>query len=66
MEFSLETLINESGLRKNYIAECLGISEQSFCNKLKKRRRFRDAEITKLSRTLEVPERIIRRLCCNS
>ena len=61
MGFSLETLINASGLRKNYIAECLGISEQSFCNKLKNRRRFRDGEITKLSQTLMVPERIIRR-----
>ena len=61
MRFSLEALIIESGLRKNYIAECLGISEQSFCNKLKNRRRFRDAEITKLSQTLMVSERIIRR-----
>lgn len=61
MHFSLETLINESGLRKNYIAECLGISEQSFCNKLKNRRRFRDTEIAKLSQTLMIPERMIRR-----
>ena len=61
MHFSLEMLINASGLRKNYIADCLGISEQSFCNKLKNRRRFRDVEITKLSQTLMVPERIIRR-----
>ena len=62
MHFSLETLIEASGLRKNYIAECLGISEQSFCNKLKNRRRFRDSEIAKLSRTLMVPERMIRRV----
>ena len=61
MHFSLEILINESGLRKNYIAECLGISEQSFCNKLKNRRRFRDTEIVKLSQTLMIPERMIRR-----
>ena len=61
MDFSLEALINASGLRRNYIAECLGISEQSFCNKLKNRRRFRDTEITKLSQTLMIPERIIRR-----
>ena len=61
MDFSLEALIEASGLRRNYIAESLGISEQSFCNKLKNRRRFRDTEITKLSQTLMIPERIIRR-----
>ena len=62
MDFSLEALIDASGFRKNYIAESLGISEQSFCNKLKNRRRFKDTEIEKLSRTLMIPERIIRRL----
>ena len=61
MDFSLEALIDASGLRRNYIAESLGISEQSFCNKLKNRRRFRDTEIEKLSQTLMIPERIIRR-----
>lgn len=62
MNFSLETLISESGLRKNYIAECLGISEQSFCNKLKGRRHFTEQEIKGLSEILGVHERIVRRL----
>ena len=61
MNFSLETLISESGLRKNYIAECMGISEQAFCNKLKGRRRFKEEELDRLSEILEVSPRIVRR-----
>lgn len=60
MNFSLEVLINESGFRKNYIAECMGISEQAFCNKLKGRRRFKEEELDRLSEVLEVSPRIVR------
>ena len=59
--YSLEHLISESGLKKRYVAECIGISEQVFGNKVKNRRRFKEEEITKLSQTLGYPERVIRR-----
>lgn len=60
MKFSLEALINASGFRNNYIAECMGISEQAFCNKLKGRRRFKEEELNRLSEILEVSPRIVR------
>ena len=61
MKLTIETLINESGFRRNYIAELLGISEQALCHKVKGRRRFTELELRQLSIVLEVHLRIVRR-----
>ena len=58
---AIKQLIKESGLKQNYIAEYLGISEQSLCHKLKGRRGFLKEELDRLSEILEVSPRIVRR-----
>lgn len=58
---TIKQLIKESGLKQNYIAEYVDISEQSLCHKLKGRRRFTEEELERLSEILEVSPRIIRR-----
>lgn len=46
--------ISDSGLRKSWIAEKLGISYQSFWNKLKGKRTFKINEIIRLSNILNL------------
>lgn len=58
---TIKQLIQQSGLKQNYIAEYLGISEQSLCHKLKGRRGFTEVELDGLSEILEVSPRIVRR-----
>ena len=58
---TIKQLIKESGMKQNYVAEYLGISEQSMCHKLKGRRGFTEEELDRLSEILEVSPRIIRR-----
>lgn len=58
---SIKQLIKESGLRQNYIAECLGISEQTLCNKVNGRRGFTEQELEGLAKTLEMPLRMVER-----
>ena len=58
---TIKQLIKESGLKQNYIAEYLGISEQSMCHKLKGRRRFTEQELEGLAAILEMSLRMIKR-----
>ena len=61
MKLTIETLINESGFRRNYISELLGVSEQALSYKVKGRRRFTELELRQLAMVLEVHLRIVRR-----
>ena len=61
MTLTLENLVNESGFRRDYLAEAIGMSKQMFGNKLKGRREFRDIEVERLAEVLEVHPRIVRR-----
>lgn len=60
-KISINRLISERGLRKDMIADELGIVPSALSHKLKGRRRFKDAEIEHLSKILEVHPRIVRR-----
>lgn len=50
----LEVYIKDSGLKKSNIAERLGISRQSFSNKLSYKRPFTLGEMRKLVEILEI------------
>lgn len=52
----LERVITESGLRKNYICERLGISVQAFRLKVTNRCAFRQNEIAGLKKLLNLTE----------
>ena len=58
---TLDTIIKASGLKKNYLAEELGISKQAFNNKVKGIRQFKKAELRQLAETMEMPLRFIER-----
>lgn len=58
---TVKELIQQSGFKQNYIADCMGISETSLCHKMKGRRAFSETEIERLATTLEMPLRIVRR-----
>lgn len=60
-KISIDQLIAERGLRKDMIAEDLNITPSALSHKLKRRRRFKEEEIDRLSKILEVHPRIIRR-----
>lgn len=61
-KISLNQLIAERGLRKDKIAEDLGITRSALSHKLNRRRRFTGQELEGLSEILGVHIRIIRRL----
>ena len=60
-KITLNQLIAERGLRKDKIAEDLGIVPSALSHKLKGRRGFTENEIHLLSVILGVHERIVRR-----
>ena len=50
----LEALMLESGLKRAYIAESLGISENSLRNKVANRTEFKPSEINKICKLLGI------------
>lgn len=50
----LEKLINESGLKKSYIAKALKLSRQGFKNKCKNKSPFNSVEINMLCELLNI------------
>lgn len=50
----LEKLIDESGLKKSYIAKALGLSRQGFKNKCDNASPFTSVEISKLCELLNI------------
>ncbi|MCI2049022.1 MAG: helix-turn-helix transcriptional regulator [Lachnospiraceae bacterium] len=50
----LEKIIDDSGLKKVYLAKKLGISRQSFCKKVKNRVSFTDKEANALCSELGI------------
>ena len=60
-KISLNQLIAERGLRKDMIADELGIVPSALSHKLKGRRRFTEEELAGLSAILEIHIRIIRK-----
>ena len=50
----LEKLIKESGYKKGYIAEKLGISRYGLAKKITNKTEFKTSEVDKLSRILKV------------
>ena len=50
----LNQIISDSGLKKKYIAEQMGLSVTSFNNKTKGRTEFMGSEINKLCKILDI------------
>lgn len=50
----LENKIQESGLKKTYIADCLGLSRTSFYKKLNNESEFTASQIGKLCKILAI------------
>jgi hypothetical protein len=50
----LETLIKQSGLRRNYIAEQIGVTPFTFAKKLRNESEFKASEIHKLCEILQI------------
>lgn len=50
----LEAKIKESGLRKNYIAEKLGLSPFGFANKVSGKTEFKTSEVASLCELLNI------------
>lgn len=60
-KITLNRLIAERGIRKDMIADELGIVPSALSHKLKGRRRFTEQELKRLSEILEIHIRIIRK-----
>lgn len=56
----LEAKIEASGLKKNYIADQLGITYQGFYLKLVGKNEFIASEIQKLTKLLDIPDKEIK------
>lgn len=56
----LEAKIEASGLKKNYIADQLGITYQGFYLKLTGKNEFIASEIQKLTKLLDIPDKEIK------
>lgn len=50
----LERLIEDSGLKKNYIAKTIGLSRQGLANKIQNRSPFTSTEIKRLCELLNI------------
>ena len=52
----LERVIQDSGLKKSHIAECLGVSRAGLSNLLRGRSEFRQSQMQKLCELLNLSE----------
>jgi predicted transcriptional regulator len=54
----LQEIIKESGYKKRHIAKELGISHQSFYNRLSGKSEFKSSEISKLCEVISISKKV--------
>lgn len=52
----LNDAINESGLKREWIAKQIGITRVALCEKISNRREFKASELVKLAKILSLPD----------